>query len=163
MPGRLVSEQERQQSEEYFYYCDNRSLSDNLDKKEYKLIKEDNEITALKLKLQGEELFKNYLKTLDDHLICCGSRISDEEWSCFIYDAAIRLRIEIRRRHQILYEALKIPATLEIICCPYILCRCTGNLDDIKRINHTLLIFTRLHTHDTWEISSMSKKLRGQE
>ena len=57
MPGRLVSEQERQQSEEYFYYCDNRSLSDNFDKKLYKLIKEDNEITALKLKLQGEDYF----------------------------------------------------------------------------------------------------------
>ena len=59
MPGRLVSEQERQQSEEYFYYCDNHSLSDSLDKKVNKLRKENNKITELKLKLQGEDLLKN--------------------------------------------------------------------------------------------------------
>ena len=164
MPGRLVSEQERQRSEEYFYYCDNYSLSDSLDKKVNKLRKENNKITELKLKLQGEDLLKNYLKTLNDHLICCESRISDEEWEFFIYHNSITLRREIIRRYRILSAALKIPPHPYIeINCPYILCRCPGDPDLIQKINHSLLRFTCVHTQDIQAISSMSRKLRGQE
>ena len=70
MPARLVSQQQRQLSEEYFYYEDNRSLTDSVNKKVNKLRKQGNKITELKLKLQGQDLLKSYLKTLDDHLIC---------------------------------------------------------------------------------------------
>ena len=158
MPGRIVSDDERRESEIFHLEQDiarwlNYKIQVLLD-----INKEKDETLRTQLEIRAKELESIYFKVLDDHSVCCATKVSRTLWE-YLNNEIPRLQQKISDRYTQLCLALSQYSCCTegcwktAVCCLRLVCGCPEGSGDhsIEEIFHQLLTLDYHHSDDLEE------------
>ena len=153
MPGRIVSDDERRESEIFQLEQDiarwlNYKIQVLLD-----INKEKDETLRTQLEIRAKELESIYFRVLNDHSVCCATKVSQTLWK-YLNNGIPRLQQKISDRYTQLCLALTVGEfESQSICCLRLVCGCPESSGDhsIEEIFHQLLTLDYHHSDDLEE------------